>query len=94
MKTKVFYTYIVRCSDNSLYTGYTTDLKRRVREHNSGKRGAKYTRSRRPVELVYYEKYMEKHDAMSREAAIKQLDHRQKCLLINECGRYLNPEGA
>ena len=82
MTTKVFYTYIVRCADGSLYTGYTTDLKRRLEEHNEGRRGARYTRSRRPVELVYFEKFGTKHDAMSREAIIKQLDHRQKCILI------------
>lgn len=82
MGTKAYYTYIVRCSDDSLYTGYTTNLKKRLREHNEGKNGAKYTRSRRPVTLVYYEKYYTKHDAMSREALIKQLSRRQKDKLI------------
>ncbi|MDD6550295.1 MAG: GIY-YIG nuclease family protein [Lachnospiraceae bacterium] len=87
MAAKVFYTYIVRCSDDSLYTGYTTNLSRRVKEHNEGKKGAKYTRSRRPVTLVYYEKYDTKHDAMSREALIKQLSHRQKYMLIKGEGK-------
>lgn len=82
MTTKTYYTYIVRCSDNSLYTGYTTNLKRRLKEHNEGKKGAKYTRSRRPVVLVYFEKYKDRHDAMSREVLIKQLDHKQKTALI------------
>ncbi|MQN02106.1 MAG: GIY-YIG nuclease family protein [Lachnospiraceae bacterium] len=80
----MYYTYIVKCSDNSLYTGYTTNLERRVKEHNNGKKGAKYTRSRRPVELVYYEEYAARHDAMSREALIKQLSHREKCQLIED----------
>lgn len=84
MATKNYYTYIVRCADNSLYTGYTTDLKRRLRQHNEGTGGAKYTRSRRPVELVYFEKYDNRHDAMSREVMIKQLDHKQKTELIND----------
>ena len=60
------YTYIVRCSDGSLYTGWTNDLEKRIRAHNEGK-GAKYTKSRRPVELVYYESFEKKEEAMSRE---------------------------
>ncbi|MGN0360856.1 MAG: GIY-YIG nuclease family protein, partial [Hominisplanchenecus sp.] len=60
------YTYIVKCSDASLYTGWTTNLDRRMGEHNSG-RGAKYTRSRVPVELVYYESFLTKQEAMRRE---------------------------
>lgn len=63
---KINYTYIVRCSDGTLYTGWTTDVERRVRTHNSGK-GAKYTRSRLPVTLVYYETYPTKQEAMRRE---------------------------
>lgn len=82
METKAYYTYIVRCSDDSLYTGYTTNLKKRLHDHNEGKNGAKYTRSRRPVTLVYFEKHDTKHDAMSREALIKQLSRRQKDKLI------------
>lgn len=82
METKAYYTYIVRCSDDSLYTGYTTNLKKRLHEHNEGKNGAKYTRSRRPVTLVYFEKHDTKHDAMSREALIKQFSRRQKDKLI------------
>ena len=60
------YTYIVRCCDNTLYTGWTTDLDRRMEAHNSGK-GAKYTRSRRPVELIYAERFDTKQEAMRRE---------------------------
>ena len=60
------YVYILRCKDDTFYCGWTTDLTERIVAHNSGK-GAKYTRSRLPVELVYYEKYDTKHEAMSRE---------------------------
>ena len=60
------FTYIVKCSDGSLYTGWTNDLDKRLKAHNSG-RGAKYTKTRRPVELVYYEKFLTKQEAMSRE---------------------------
>ena len=71
------FTYIVKCSDGSLYTGWTNDLDKRLKAHNSG-RGAKYTKTRRPVELVYYEKFLTKQEAMSREARIKQLSRSQK----------------
>lgn len=78
---KMNYTYIVRCRDGSLYTGWTTDVDRRVKEHNEGK-GAKYTHSRRPVELVYYETFETKEEAMKREYAIKQLRRDEKERLI------------
>lgn len=82
MKTNKHYTYILRCSDGTLYTGYTNNLKKRVRDHNSGK-GAKYTKTRRPVQLVYYEVYENKTDAMSREWHIKHdLTKADKELLI------------
>ena len=71
------YTYIVRCCDNTLYTGWTTDLDRRMEAHNSGK-GAKYTRSRRPVELIYAERFDTKQEAMRREWEIKQLSREEK----------------
>lgn len=76
------YTYILRCRDGSLYTGWTNDLERRVQAHNDG-RGGKYTRSRRPVKLVWYETHDEKHEAMRREAAIKRLTRAQKLSLVN-----------
>ncbi len=79
----VYYTYMVVCSDRSLYTGYTDDLVRRIRAHNSGK-GAKYTKSRRPVQLVYWERYATKRQAMQREYAIKQWPRKQKLLLLSE----------
>ena len=75
------YSYMVRCSDGSLYTGYTTNLKRREKAHNSGK-GAKYTRGRRPVTLVYFEEFETKEEAMRREAAIKKLSKEKKELLV------------
>lgn len=79
------YTYMLRCRDGSLYTGWTNDLEKRVDEHNKGK-GAKYTRTRRPVELVYYEEFATKQEAMKREYAIKQLKREEKLKLIKEKG--------
>lgn len=76
------YVYILRCNDGSLYTGYTTDLTRRVWEHNHSNKGAKYTRSRRPVVLVHSESYSSRSDAMKREYAIKQLSRADKLKLI------------
>lgn len=80
------YTYILRCSDGTLYTGYSTDVKARVLKHNSGK-GAKYTKARRPVELVYYEEYSSKSEALRREAAIKKLSRIQKEELIKSTNK-------
>lgn len=75
------YVYIVSCSDGSLYTGYTKNIDRRTRTHNAG-RGAKYTRSRLPVRLVYSEECENVKDALRREYAVKQLTRREKLLLI------------
>lgn len=75
------FVYILRCKDNSLYTGWTTDLKRRVQEHNDGT-GAKYTRGRGPVKLVYFEEFERKDEAAKREYAIKQLTRKQKEKLL------------
>lgn len=80
------YTYMVECSDGSLYTGYTTDVERRTREHNTGK-GAKYTRSRLPVRLVYYETHETKNQAMRREYELKQLTRDKKLKLVKEFQR-------
>ncbi len=77
-----WYVYMVRCKDSSLYTGITTDLSRRLTEHNSDKNGARYTRSRQPVQLVYSEKTTSRKEAAKREYAIKQLDKKTKELLI------------
>lgn len=73
--------YLVRCRDGSLYTGATNDLERRLDAHNRGK-GAAYTRSRRPVELVYQEPAHDRSAALKREAALKKLDRRQKLALV------------
>lgn len=75
------FTYIVRCADGTLYTGWTNDLKRRMKAHNAGK-GAKYTKNRRPVSLEYFESYETKEEAMRREYEIKQLTRKEKLKLI------------
>ena len=75
------YTYILRCSDDTLYCGWTNDLEKRLASHNAGK-GAKYTRSRHPIKLVYYETFETKEEAMSREFAIKKLSRMEKLKLI------------
>jgi putative endonuclease len=77
------FVYIVRCADGSLYTGWTTDLDRRVAQHNAG-RGATYTRLHRPVRLVYREDAPDRGTAMRRELAIKKLDRPRKERLIVE----------
>ena len=76
-----YYAYILRCADGTLYSGYTNDLAHRLAVHNSGK-GAKYTRSRLPVQLVYYEEFCSKSDAMRREAKLKSLSRAEKEQLI------------
>ena len=76
-----FYIYMLECADGSLYTGWTTDPKRRVKEHNAG-RGALYTRWRRPVELRYLEEAPDRSAAQRRENAIKKLPRQKKLLLV------------
>ena len=78
-----FYVYLLRCADGTLYTGYTDDPVRRTKVHNAGK-GAKYTRARLPVELVYQEACADKSDALRREYEIKQLTRVQKLKLIEQ----------
>ena len=80
---KKHFVYILRCADGTFYTGYTTDPERRTKVHNSG-RGAKYTRPRRPVEIIYLEEYDDKAEAQRREYAIKQLTRAEKENLIKE----------
>lgn len=75
------YVYILRCRDDTFYCGWTTDLTARIDAHNSGK-GAKYTCSRLPVELEYYEEYDSKHEAMSREWHIKRMSREEKTELV------------
>ena len=81
MEETTNYTYILKCSDGSLYTGWTNHLKERVAAHQSGQ-GAKYTRSRRPVELVYWECFPTRSEAMRREAVIKQMAREDKLALV------------
>ena len=75
------YTYLLRCSDDTLYCGWTNDLEKRLANHNAGK-GAKYTKTRTPVTLVYYETFDTKEEAMRREVAIKKLPRKEKLKLI------------
>ena len=79
----VFYTYIVECSDGTLYTGYTNNLEKRVVAHNAGK-ASKYTRGRVPVELVYYEVFDNKSAALKREVEIKKLNRTEKMRLYDK----------
>lgn len=86
------YSYILECADGSLYCGWTDDIDRRVAAHNAGK-GAKYTRSRLPVRLVWHEEFATKEEAMSREWHIKKLTRAQKLKLIGSGGNsVLNDE--
>ena len=83
------YTYMVKCADGTLYTGWTNCVEKRLKAHNEGKAGAKYTRAKRPVELVYYEGYATKEEAMRREYAIKQLTRKEKLKLMESGQRLL-----
>ncbi|WP_194611245.1 GIY-YIG nuclease family protein [Clostridium vitabionis] len=76
------YTYLLRCADGTYYCGWTNDLEHRLKSHNSGK-GARYTRSRRPVALVWYEEHETRGEAMSREAAVKRLSRGEKEKLVS-----------
>lgn len=85
----MLFVYIMRCRDGTYYTGYTTDIKRRLHEHNQGL-ASKYTRGRRPVECVYHEQLLSKSEAMKRELAIKKMTRRQKELLIRNTPAILD----
>ena len=80
----MYYVYLLRCADNSLYCGLTTDLDRRVEEHNGEKSKSKYTRSRRPVKLIYFEKYKTINQALKREHEIKKMPKIKKESLIKK----------
>jgi len=84
------YTYILKCSDESLYTGWTNNLEKRIADHNSGK-GAKYTRGRGPVSLLYYETFETREEAMRRENEIKKLGRNEKIRLT---AGFENPDSA
>ena len=82
-KNDNWFVYILQCADNTLYTGSTNDLEKRLTRHNSGN-GAKYTRSRLPVKIIYYETAKDRSLANQREAAIKKLTRKEKLELINQ----------
>ena len=78
----MYFVYMLKCSDDTLYTGITTDLSRRVQEHNSSDKGAKYTKARRPVKLIYKEECEDRSIASKREYAIKKMSKIKKLELI------------
>ena len=83
-KKSAYYLYILKCIDETLYTGITTNIKRRVEEHNSTKLGAKYTSARRPVEVVYSKKFKNRSLASVEESRIKKLKRNEKLKLIKD----------
>ena len=80
----MYYLYILKCADKTLYTGIAVDLSKRLKEHNSSKLGAKYTRSRRPVEIVYSKKFRTRSAAAAEESRIKNLSRQDKIRLIKK----------
>jgi len=86
-----WYVYLLNCRDNSLYCGMTTDLSRRLNQHNRGRGGAKYTRARRPVSLVYARKFPDRSSAARFEYQLKQLDRATKLQLLEE---FFKPPAA
>jgi putative endonuclease len=79
-----YYLYVVSCNDNTLYTGITTDVERRVREHNTSKKGAKYTQARRPVFLVHKRRFKSRSNASKEEYAFKKLSREEKLASIQK----------
>ncbi len=84
-----YYVYIVQCIDNTYYCGYTKDLKQRIKHHNNSSKGAKYTNSKRPVILKYFEKHLTLSKALKREYKLKKLTHLEKENLVKEFKSYL-----
>jgi len=78
----MYFLYILQCADDTLYTGITTDLDRRIKEHNNSKLGAKYTKIRRPVKLVYSQQFTDRSEASKEESRIKKLSRQQKLSLF------------
>lgn len=91
MENKEHYFYVLSCKDGSLYAGYTNDLERRVRLHNEGK-GAKYTRGRGPVRLIFSKTYSTKSEALKAEYAFKQLERKEKLQYLIKEGTYVATE--
>ena len=81
-QANAWFVYFLRCCDNSLYCGVTTDIERRQREHNTGNKGAKYTRVRRPVNMVYQQSAVDRSEACKLEASLKKLTKKQKEALV------------
>ena len=79
-----WFVYVAKCADNTLYTGVTTDLDRRLKEHNSSNLGAKYTKARRPITFIHTEAFRDRSLAQKREAAIKKLTREGKLLLLKD----------
>jgi predicted GIY-YIG superfamily endonuclease len=79
-----YFVYILECSDKTYYCGYTNNIEKRIKNHNEGKTGAKYTRSKRPVVLKYFEIFNTLSEALKREYLIKKLTHTQKAILIEK----------
>ncbi len=79
-----YYVYLVKCADNTLYTGVATDVQRRIEEHNTSDKGAKYTKARRPVELLYSQECEDRSAAQKEEWRIKKLTRSQKLQLIQK----------
>ncbi|MDP3995319.1 MAG: GIY-YIG nuclease family protein [bacterium] len=78
----MYHLYILTCADNTLYTGIAVDLEKRIKEHNSGTLGAKYTRSRRPVKLAYSRRFRNRSNAQKEEARVKALPRKEKLALV------------
>lgn len=87
--TKIWYVYMVRCCDNTLYTGITTNIGRRIKEHNGPGSKTRYTRSRQPVQIVYHERAANRSEAGKRECLIKKMTRQQKEKLISATSRAL-----
>jgi len=83
-----WFLYVLLCSDGTYYTGITTSLERRLKEHNTSARGAKYTKTRRPVKLIYFEDYDDRSSAQKAECQFKKLTRKRKEMVINEDGRF------
>ncbi len=85
----MYYLYLLQCADGTFYTGITVDLVRRLKEHNESKLGAKYTRARRPVKLVYSRRFKDRSSASQAEYALKQLNHQEKAQLLAKKSKKL-----
>lgn len=88
MEAENHYAYMLRCKDNSIYSGYTTNLEKRLETHNSGK-GAKYTRARLPVRLEYFEEFDDKKEALKREREFKKYTHTEKERIIQQSNKII-----